>query len=142
MRIAMYEDVRNMKLYQNNMIQIFNVVTYKEKAKALAIFKEFEHMQVPLNNGHPDWRIGNMNKPATFIYVLFNSFVPIVIEGVEEPFSSRSFTELMNDYNERLSSDIKKVLVVKPLFKARLRLHMWITGVQETTNSKLIGKTF
>ena len=31
---------------------------------------------------------------------------------------------------------------VKPLFKARLRLHMWIIGVQETTNSKLIGKHF
>ena len=97
-------------------------------------------MQVSLNNGPPDWRIGNMNKPATFIYVLFNSFVPIVIEGNEEPLESRSFTELMIDYNVRLLSEMKKVLAVKPLFKARLRLHLWVTGLKDNGKVKKVGQ--
>ena len=36
--------------------------------------------------------------------------MPIVIEGIEEPFESRSFTELMINYKEKLLSEIKKCI--------------------------------
>ena len=83
-----------------------------------------------------------MNKAATFIYVIFNSLEPIIVNDVEETYERRSFTELMINYNERLLREIKKVLAVKPLFKARLRLHIWITGAEEKSGLKLIGKHF
>ena len=37
----------------------------------------------------------------------------------------------MADYRERLLSEIKNALVKQPLFKARLRLHIWITKAEE-----------
>ena len=48
-----------------------------------------------------------MHTPATYIYIKFNSFKPIVIEGDEQLYESRNFIELMEDYKLRLLSEIK-----------------------------------
>ena len=47
-----------------------------------------------------------MNKPATSIYVIFNSFEPINVEGVEDPYERRDFIEFMNNFIVRLLSEI------------------------------------
>ena len=108
----------------NRTFKEIQAIEVERKNKAIARLKEFESLQVPLNNEPPVWRLGNMNKPATFIYVIFNSFEPINAEGVEDPYERRDFIEFMNNFKVRLLSEIKNVLDVKPLFKARLRLHM------------------
>ena len=57
-------------------------------------------------------------------------------------YEGRNFIELMGDYKLRLLSEIKNALTVKPLFKARLRLHIWITNAKEASGIKLIGKHY
>ena len=47
-----------------------------------------------------------MHKPATYSYVIVNSFEPTVVEGVE-PYEGRSFIQLMDKYKVRLLSNIK-----------------------------------
>ena len=56
------------------------------------------------------------------------------------PYEYRPFSAFMLDYNERLLREIKKALKVKPIFKARLRLHLWIhSSKKDHANMKFRG---
>ena len=49
-----------------------------------------------LSSSNPEWRIGNMNNPATYIYCKFNSFQPL--DEKEELFEKRNYMESMANY--------------------------------------------
>ena len=90
-----------------------------------------------LTNSKPEWRIGNMNNIATFIYCKFNSFQPI--DEKDEIFEKRNYMEFMASYKTKFLDEIKKALRIKPKFKARLRLHYWVCSNRELDPRDFIG---
>ena len=82
---------------------------------------------VSLINAPAVWKIGDMNRPATYIYVLFNSFQPIINEHYTEEYERRDFIEFMSSFNLRFLSEINKIFSINQYLKL---VYVYIFGLQ------------
>ena len=134
-----YADVETVKDYRDEVAVNSNVDTTQPPplTKEEIAERMLPENQAVLNNGAPFWTVGDLKRPATFISVEFNSHQPM---SPLEPGERRTFIQFMANYHERLLREIQKALKVKPVFKARLRLHLWIaSSKKDHVNMKFRG---